>query len=56
MQKGSSNQGSNDPVDAHDGANHNGIPSINSIAPSRPTVIITSPKVLVAKPASQYVK
>jgi len=36
--------------------NHNGIPSINSIAPSRPTVIIASPSVLVAKPASQYVK
>jgi hypothetical protein len=37
-------------------ANHRGISSINSIAPSRPTVMIMSPKVLVANPASQYVK
>jgi hypothetical protein len=35
---------------------HSGIPSISSGAPSLPTVIITSPSVFVAKPASQYVK
>jgi len=41
-------------VDARkNAANHNGIPSINSVAPSRPTVMIASPNVLVAKPASQ---
>lgn len=33
-----------------------GIPSISSSAPSLPTVIITSPNVLVMKPASLYVK
>jgi hypothetical protein len=34
-------------------ANHKGIHSINSTAPSRSTVMITSPKVLVANLASQ---
>jgi hypothetical protein len=33
-------------------ANHRGISSISSIPPSRPTVMITSPRVLVANPAS----
>lgn len=35
---------------------YNGTPWSISIAPSRPTVMMTSPKVLVLKPASQYVK
>ena len=35
---------------------HIGISDNISVAPSRPAVIITSPSVLVLKPASQYVK
>ena len=35
---------------------YKGIPFINSSSPSLPTVIITSPSVLVKNPASQYVK
>ena len=35
---------------------YRGISSNISVAPSRPTVKMTSPKVLVLKPASQYVK
>lgn len=35
---------------------HNGTSSIICMAPSLPNVIMTSPKVFVAKPASQYVK
>lgn len=35
---------------------YNGILSINSDDPSRATVTITSPSVLVKKPASQYEK
>lgn len=33
-----------------------GMSSINSVAPSRPTVMMTSPRVLLRKPASQYLK
>lgn len=33
-----------------------GMPSISSMAPSLPTVMMTSPSVLVRKPASQYAK
>jgi hypothetical protein len=43
-------------IRARSQANQRGTPSINSIAPSRPTVIMASPRVLVANPASQYVK
>jgi hypothetical protein len=35
---------------------HSGTSSIIATAPSRPTVIMASPKVFVAKPASQYEK
>lgn len=35
---------------------YNGMSSIISVAPSRPTVKMTSPNVFVLKPASQYVK
>lgn len=35
---------------------HSGTSSSISMAPSRLAVIITSPRVFVAKPASQYVK
>ena len=35
---------------------YSGMSSSISVAPSRPTVIITSPNVLVLNPASQYVK
>ena len=35
---------------------HNGTSSIICVAPSLPTVMITSPSVLVEKPASEYLK
>lgn len=39
-----------------DDAGYSGMPSINSMAPSLPTVMMTSPSVLVKNPASEYAK
>jgi hypothetical protein len=43
-------------MDTNLSGSYKGILSINSDEPSRATVMITSPSVLVRKPASQYEK